>query len=377
MSIVITVVPVRTRRQQRDFQRLPWQIYAGDPNWVPPILSQEKLLLGWSRHPFYNTAKSHTLLAYRNDTVCGRLAVFVNDVHNQKYQEKRGFFGFFECVDDQAVADNLFAQARHWLREQGMTALRGPMNPSQNYTCGLLVDGFDRPPSFMMTYNPPYYAKLIEACGLSKAQDLYAYEIRTDELSPITTKYKPAVLSALEHSNLNIRPFHPKGQMYQQDIATYLDIYNKSLDGTWGFTPLSEAEAQHMAHDLKHILQPEFAVFVETQGKPIGASLALLDYNQILRKLNGRLTPLGFIRLLLSKRKITDARAMALTMLPGKTYAGLGIVMLDNLVEAAKKWHIQRYEFSWVLESNRQSRGSLERAGTRIASTYRIYDGDL
>jgi GNAT superfamily N-acetyltransferase len=375
MSGHVVVRPAVSWRDRRRFQRLAWSIYAGDLNWVPPILAQERQLLGWGQHPFFDNAEIVTLLAERGGRVVGRLAAIVNHVHNRKYNERRGFFGFFECVNDAIVARSLFEAAQTWLRHRGMTTVRGPVNPSLNYTCGLLVDGFDRPPCFLMTYNPPYYAALVESCGFAKSQDMYAYEMDTGRLAALTARYKPAVLAALESFKLAIRPFDPG--KYQQQSETYLDIYNRSLEGTWGFTPLQPREARHIAGELRHVIVPQLAVFAEIGGQPIGAVLALLDYNQILRKLNGRLFPFGFVRLLTGRRHITAARVMAITMVPGYQSAGLGIVLLDNLVGAVAKWGIERYEFSWVLESNVRSRGTLERAETKITSTYRFYDKAL
>jgi GNAT superfamily N-acetyltransferase len=376
----VVVRPVSSWRDRRRFQHLPWAIYAPhgthrDPNWVPPILAQERQLLGWGHHPFFDNAEIVTLLAERGDQTVGRLAVLVNHIHNRKYNEQRGFFGFFECVNDAAVVLALFETGDDWLRQRGMTTVRGPVNPSLNYTCGSLVDGFDRPPCFLMTYNPPYYAALLECCGFAKSQDLYAYEMDTTLLAAITERYKPMVLAALERSRVVIRRFDTKN--YQQESETYLDIYNRSLEGTWGFTPLQPREARHIAGELRHVIVPQFAVFAEMDGQPIGALLALLDYNQILRKLNGRLFPFGFVRLLTGRRHITAARAMAMTMVPGYQNAGLAIVLMDNLVVAAANWGLERYEFSWVLESNTNSRGTLERLGTKITSTYRIYDKAL
>jgi GNAT superfamily N-acetyltransferase len=342
---------------------------------VPPILAQERELLGWGHHPFFDNAEIVTLLAEREGRAAGRLAVLINHVHNRKYNERRGFFGFFECIDDAAVAGGLFEAGQDWLRQRGMTVVRGPVNPSLNYTCGLLVDGFDRPPYFLMTYNPPYYAALVESCGFAKSQDMYAYEMDTGRLAALTARYKPAVLAAIESFKLVIRPFDPG--KYQQQSETYLDIYNRSLEGTWGFTPLQPREARHIAGELRHVIVSQLAVFAEIGGQPIGAVLALLDYNQILRKLNGRLFPFGFVRLLTGRRHITAARVMAITMVPGYQSAGLGIVLLDNLVGAVAKWGIERYEFSWVLESNVRSRGTLERAETKITNTYRLYDKSL
>jgi GNAT superfamily N-acetyltransferase len=375
MSDGITVRAAVSSRDRRHFQRLPWTIYANDPNWVPPILSQERLLLGWKRHPFFDHAQMVTLLAERQAKVVGRIAVFVNDVHNDKYQEKRGFFGFFECVDDLAVARELFAAGHAWLLERGMTDWRGPVNPSLNYTCGLLIDGFTSPPVFLMTYNRPYYAALIEACGFAKTQDMYAYEMDVACLATLVDRYKPAVLSALDGRGLVVRPFDRS--RFAEEIKTFLGIYNRALEGTWGFTPLQVREAEHIAAELGQIIAPEFAAFAVLDGEVIGAVLALLDYNQIIRKLDGRLLPFGIFRLMLGQKRINVARGMAVMMVPGHQQSGLSVVLLDRLCEAAKPWGLKGWEFSWVLESNASSRGTLRRAGTKLTKTYRIYDRAL
>ncbi len=375
MSSGVTVKAVTTWRDRWRFQRLPWTIYAKDANWVPPILSKERLLLGWGRHPFFDHAEMVTLLAERDGRVAGRIAVFVNDIHNAKYDEKRGFFGFFECIDDLSVAHALFDAGRDWLMQRGMTDWRGPVNPSLNYTCGLLIEGFTSPPVFLMTYNPPYYAALIEGCGFAKAQDMYAYEMDVALLAKLVTRYKPAVMSALEGDDLTVRRFDRSH--LAAEIRTFLDIYNRALDGTWGFTPLQPGEVKHIAAEMGSIIAPEFTAFAMVDGKAVGVVLALLDYNQIIRKLDGRLLPFGIFRLLWGRKRINVARTMAMTMVPGYQQSGLGIVLLDRLVEAAKPWGLKSWEFSWVLESNDSSRGTLERAGTKLAKTYRIYDRAL
>jgi len=191
-------------------------------------------------------------------------------------------------------------------------------------------------------------------------------------LQVLVDRYKQAVLALLKWPGLLIRSIDPA--RLQQEIKTYLDIYNRSLDGTWGFTPLQPREARHIASELKYLIVPQFTAFAEIDGQPIGALFALLDYNHILAKLNGRLFPFGIVRLMAGRRKITTVRAMAMTMVPGYQNAGLSVVLIDNLIGPAKKWGIQRWELSWILESNNRSRGSLERAGMKITKTYRIYD---
>jgi len=256
-----------------------------------------------------------------------------------------------------------------------MTDWRGPVNPSLNYTCGLLIDGFSSPPVFLMTYNRPYYAALIEALGFAKTQDMYAYEMDVALLAKLVDRYKPAVMSSLEGDDFAVRRFDRKH--FAAEIRTFLEIYNRALDGTWGFTPLQQGEVTHIAKEMGQIIAPEFAAFAMVDGVAIGAVLALLDYNQIIRKLNGRLLPFGIFRILRGRKRINVARAMAVTMLPEYQQSGLGIVLLDRLVESAKPWGLKGWEFSWVLESNEASRGSLKKAGTKLTKTYRIYDRAL
>jgi len=187
----VTVIPVRTRREQKLFLEFPWKHYQGDPNWIPPLRMTQKELVGFAAHPFYQRNSAQAFLAVRQGQVCGRIAAIVNRAHNERYEERRGFFGFFESVDDQQVADALLDAVRIWLAEQGIYRLRGPTNPSMNYEVGLLIDGFDTPPMFMMTYNPPYYQKLLENYGLRKAQDLYAFWGHRDMLPTIRARLAP------------------------------------------------------------------------------------------------------------------------------------------------------------------------------------------
>lgn len=377
MTGTITVRATTSRQDRQRFQRLPWAIYAGDAHWVPPIISQERHLLGWpgwrgNGHPFFDNAEMVTLLAERDGKAVGRIAVFVNHIHNRTSGDKCGFFGFFECIDDIAVASALFNTGREWLAARGLSTCRGPVNPSLNYTCGLLVEGFSTPPVFLMTYNPPYYEALIKACGFNKSQDLYAYEMDVALLAKLVDRYKPAVLSALDGRGLTVRPFNPS--RFDEEIQTYIQLYNSALSGTWGFTPLQQGEVKRIAADLRHIIAPEFAAFAMVNGKAVGVVLALLDFNQIIRTINGRLLPFGIFKLIRARRRINVARAIAVTMAPGFQQSGLAVVLMDYLVEAARPWGLKHWEFSWVLESNTSSRGTLERAGTKRSKTYRIYD---
>jgi GNAT superfamily N-acetyltransferase len=368
----LTVKPVASRRERKQFLQFPWTLYRGDPNWVPPLRMDQKELVGYARHPFYIRNAVQTFLALRGKEVCGRIAAILNRDHNERYREQRGFFGFFECVDDQEVANGLFDAAREWFAAQGVHCLRGPTNPSLNYTLGLLIDGFDSPPTFMMTYNPRYYERLFEGYGFRKTQDLYAFWGHVSMLPPIAEKLTPVVEQIIEHERVVVRPLDRR--RFAEDVMSFLSIYNRSLTNTWGFVPMSDAEVRHVAKGLRHLIVPELAIGAEIDGRMIGACFGLPDYNARIKQIDGRLFPFGFLRLLRNKRAIKRIRVISTNVLPEFQRLGVGLVLLRGLVPMALDWGLEEAEFSWVLESNSLSRGSLQKGGAKLAKTYRLYD---
>lgn len=368
----IQVQPVRSRQQRKLFLNYPWELYRGDPFWIPPLRGNQRELVGYARHPFYENNEVETFLAYRSGEVCGRIAAILNRGHLERYHDDRGFFGFFECVDDQEVAGKLFDAVRQWFADRNIFSVRGPMNPSQNYELGLLIEGFDSSPTFMMTYNPPYYARLIEGCGFRKTQDLYAYFGHIDMLPKVAEKLRPIALGIIEHLGVRIRSLDRAD--FRADVESFLQIYNRSLANTWGFVPMSEGEVRHMAQGLKHLIVPELAIGVEVDGRLVGAVFGLPDFNPRIRAIDGRLFPFGFWRLLRNKQEIKRIRAISTNVLPEYQRQGLGLVLLHGLVPKAMEWGIEEAEFSWVLESNRLSWRSLEKGGAIRTKTYRLYD---
>lgn len=371
-SASVEVKPVQTSADRKAFLSLPWKLYADDPNWIPPLRMNQEELLGYRKHPFHEQGEVKTFVARRGSEVCGRIAAIVDRAHNSQYDVKQGFFGFFESQNDQEVADALLSTAQAWLHEQGMQGLRGPVNPSLNYECGLLVDGFDSPPTFMMTYNPSYYADLIEHYGLVKAQDLLAFWGHIKMLDTLDKKLGFVTEEAKRRFDIKVRRMDRK--RFKQDVQTFLDIYNKSMLNNWGFVPLSQGELDHMAASLKHLIVPELTSIAEVDGKPVAVVFGLLDYNPRIKMIDGRLFPFGFIRLLANRKKIKKFRTIAANVLPEFQRWGLGLVVLHSLLPAALEWGIEEAEFSWVLETNKLSRGSLERGGAQLAKTYRIFD---
>jgi hypothetical protein len=375
MTVNYQVSRVNGSKDQSEFLNLAWRIYKDDPNWIPPLRQNIMELVGFRKHPFYDNATIENFLVRKDGLVVGRISAIVNHSHNERFEEKRGFFGFFECIDDQQAANALFATACRHLVSQGMTDVRGPCNPGLNYEVALLVDGFDTPPTFMMTYNPPYYEKLIVGCGFSKCEDCYAYEGVVSEIANLDPKLAFVVTELKRRFNVKVRRFDLK--RFTEEVNLFLNIYNKSLVATWGFVPLSPAEVAHQAKGLRHLLVPELTTVIEVDGKPIGSGLALLDFNPVIKQINGRLFPFGFIKLMLSKRKLKRVRLMSTNVLPEFQRWGFGLLALERMLPDVLKMGITHGEFSWVLESNHLSRSSLERGGVRRVKTYRFYDRSL
>jgi len=370
----IAIQPVETRGQQKRFIRLPWRIYADDPCWMPPLIMPQEELLGFRKHPFYERSRSRSFLATRGGRDVGRITAIVNAGHIDRYKEQRGFFGFFECDDDTAASRALFQAAGDWLHAQGMTCIRGPANPTLNYECGLLIEGFDTPPFFMMTHNRPWYANLVEDAGFGKIEDMFAFWGQASMLDGIDPKLATMIEGVKERFGVTLRPLD-KGR-FAEEVRMFLHIYNESLGGTWGFVPLTPGEVDHMAASLRYLIEPKLAIVAEVAGKPVGAVFCLLDYNPRIKAINGKLFPFGFMKLLWNKKGIKRLRAISTNVIPEYQAWGIGLVLMSGLYEQFIKWGLQEVEFSWVLESNYLSRRTLERGGAVVTKKYRMYQDD-
>jgi len=365
----------KNRGDQKRFMSLLWDLYGNDKNWVPPLVQNQKELVGFLKHPFYIDNRCENFIVLKDGRTAGRVCALVNVGHNERFNEKRGFFGFYDCIDDSRASELLLTEACRYLKAEGMTDVRGPTNPSLNHELGVLVDGFDSPPTFMMTYNYPYYERLLLEFGFEKSQDLYAYEGYVSMIANLDPKLTFVIEELKRRFNVKVRPFDLK--RFDEEVKLFLDLYNKSLVATWGFVPLSAAEVAHQAKGLKHLLLPALTSIIEVDGKPIGAGLGLLDFNPVIKKIDGRLFPFGFIRLLMSKRKLKRVRLMSTNILPEFQRWGFGLLALERMLADIKRLGIERGEFSWVLESNHLSRASLERSGLERSKTYRLYDRPL
>ncbi|MBK8946606.1 MAG: hypothetical protein IPM32_15225 [Ignavibacteriae bacterium] len=360
----------------KNFLKLAFNIYKDDPNWVPPLFIDKMKILNKQKNPFFiNTNNDIELfIAYKGNAPVGRIAAIKNDTHNKIHNENVGFFGFFESINDQNVANKLLDTAKDWLKKQGFSTMRGPTNPTSNDEYGALLEGFDDTPRLLMPYNPKYYLNLYDNYGLKKAKDLYAYDIQNSEMKK-NEKIKRVNDLVVQRYGLKIRSVNMKN--FQKELEIFKMIYNKTWSANWGFIPMSEAEIDAAAKDLKPLINPDFVFFAEIKNEVIGVVLAMPDYNQIFKTMKGRLFPFQFLKLYTQKKKITWARVIALGVLPEYQKKGIdGVLYYECLVRAAKHG-IYQGEASWILEDNLMMNRGAETMQGRIYKKYRIYEKEI
>ncbi|MCE2484751.1 MAG: hypothetical protein J4F42_04515 [Desulfurellaceae bacterium] len=371
----VRVVPVRRRSALRAFLRLPERLYRHEPAWVPPLLLDLKAQLNPNRHPFHQHATVEYFLALRAGQVVGRIAAIVNHRYVSFHKRPVGFFGFFESVDDPAVASALLGVAERWLAERRMTHVQGPMNFSTNEMCGLLVDGFEHPPMLMMPYNLAYYAALIEAAGYQQAKDLLAYliDVRADATPP--ARLVRGVERLQRAQGVTIRPIDRR--RFETEIRELFAIYQQAWQHNWGFVPVTEAELEHFVKQVRWIADPRLCLIAEVEGQAVGFALALPDYNQVLRRTNGRLLPCGWLKLVWHRRAVNATRILLLGLKPGVRLRGLDAMLYLRLWHEAPENGYPYVECSWILEDNWPMIRGLERMGAVRYKTYRVYEKAL
>ena len=367
----VTIRIVRSKTDERRFIDFIYTHYRNSEHWVPPLRLERRKLIDTRKNPFYRHAERELFLAERDGRVVGRIGAIVNHNHNRHHNDRVGFFGFFESIDDQAVAAALFAAAKGYLRGRGMDAMRGPANPSVNDEYGLLVEGFDLPPAVMMPYNPPYYAKLLEGCGLRKAKDLYAY-LGTTQTTLDVPKIKRANEIFKKRSGLTYRPLDMKD--FPAEIERIKRIYNQAWQGNWGEVPMTDAEFDALAKDLKPVVRPELVIIAETaDGAVAGFGLSLPDINIALKDNRGGGLLRGLWYLFTRRSKIDLSRILVCGVLPEYRRTGAAGVLFYELAARAHELGYRRGEASWILEDNVMMIRAAEAMQSRKYKTYRIY----
>jgi GNAT superfamily N-acetyltransferase len=371
----LRVRAARTRRDLKRFIDFPYRLHARDPVWVPPLRRDVELLLSRSRNPFFEHAEAEYLLAEREGTVVGRIAAISNRLHNETHGDGVGFFGFFECVNDQAVADALLDAAAAWCRERNHDVLRGPASFSVNDECGLLVDGFESPPTLMMPHNPRYYIGLLERAGLSKAKDLWVYQGGSEEhYVPVPERLARGTELIRQRQGITLRALDLKN--FEHEVERIKELYNAAWEKNWGFVPMTEHEIDHLAEQFKPVVIPEMVPMAEKDGKLIGFGIALPDLNVVFRRhRSGRLFPM-ILDLLwsLKMKRIRRARILLLGVHPEYRGKGIDAMLYHWIWTKSGERRIYWGEAGWILEDNPAMNASLEKMTFRVYKTYRLYD---
>jgi len=368
---MVTISPCRSKKDLRLFEVLPERLHRDDPCFVPPFPGSISKIFH-PESPYQRGGELLPLLAMRDGRPVGRIAAVVNRAHTDYYGDRTGFFGFFDCVDDQGVASALFEAARGELRKRGLDTVRGPYNPTVNDECGLLVDGFDRPPFVMMPYNPPYYERLYEGLGLRKARDLYAFYLSSATVLP--ERIMKIVARVKRSTGLSLRPVDLK--RLDDELVVIHRLYNATLDRNWGFVPITLDDLRYAADDLRAILDPELVMIAEKDGVPVGFSLCIPNINETMGKLRS-VPRILRIPLFLWHWKTSppkEARLAALGVAP--EFRGRGVAALfyaETLLRGRKAY--QGGELSWVEETNEEIMHGIEVMGGTRYKTYRIYEG--
>ena len=379
MSARLTIRQIRDRRGRRCLLNLPFDLYQSQPNWVAPLRqAQAKILAG--KTAFFDHAEMATFLARRNGRDVGRIAAIHNLAHNEHHKDSVGFFGFFECEPgDREAAAGLFEYAEQWLADRGLTRARGPVNPSMNAECGLLIDGFDRPPMVMMPYNPPEYAELIEAAGYTKSKDLYAYLVKAEKVDHGKGRDRMVRLAEVmrrRRPEVSVRPLDMK--RYEQDVLRLLNVFETARSDNWGHVPLTKNEVLEMARDMKSVVDPDLSLIAEVGDTPAGASMALLNINRALAAVRGRLLPFGFLKFIREMKRIHEIRIFGIAALERYRHLGItGLLLLETILRGRAKG-IDAGEASWVLEDNDMSNRTIQNVlEPTHYKTYRIYEKQI
>jgi GNAT superfamily N-acetyltransferase len=375
-SAPVVVSPVAGKRELREFILLPFRLYEGVPQWVPPLISERKRHLDRTRNPYFQHADAEYFLARRGDRIVGRISAQIDRHFNEVQENDWGQFGFFECEDDPEAASMLIDTARVWLADRGRDHMIGPLDFSTNDECGLLVEGHERSPQILEGWHHPYYAALLEGAGLTKAMDLYKWSLHVsgrENVLPVI--FELADKLEPEHG-ITIRGMRRRD--LTAEVGRFMEIYNASWERNWGFVPLTAAEIEHYASELKPILDENWAMVAETrEGETVGVALTLPDYNQVLKKLNGRLLPFGWLRALREQKKIDAVRVFALGVKPEYQHTGVAAGLYARHFEMAAKTPQSGGEMGWILEVNKPMNKAMEAMGGKIVKRYRIYGGDL
>jgi hypothetical protein len=375
----VTIRPVRTRAELKRFVKVPFRLHRDQPQWVPPLIFERMEFLNREKNPYFEHAEAEFFLAERDGDPVGRITAQVDHRWDEFQGGSDAMFGFFETADDPEVASALLGAASEWARSKSRARLLGPMDFTTNDEIGILIEGYERRPMILEPWHPPHYRELIEAEGFAKEMDVQMWELQFGDLKE-GERFDPAIHAAAEKAlneeGIAIRNMRTREMA--DEVRRFMDVYNEAWGDNWGFVPITDAEVEFQAKNLKQILDEDWAYMAEKDGEVIGAALTLPDVNQVMAKLNGRLLPFGWLRFLLGKRKIDQLRVLALGVKHAYRHSGVAAgLYLKHLETAARPGAIGGGEMGWILETNGPMNRAMEGMGGKVVKKYRIFEKQL
>ncbi|HHI81799.1 MAG TPA: N-acetyltransferase [Rhizobiales bacterium] len=375
----VIVREVSGKRDLDAFLKVPFKVFEDDPNWVPQLFLERKEHLSPEKNPYFEHAKAQLFIAWRSGVPVGRISAQIDQLHLQRYGDATGQFGFIDAIDDIEVFRALLARAGNWLAERGMTRMQGPFSFSINEETGLLVDGFDTPPSIMMPHARPWYGARLKELGLKKIKDVIAYDYDIS-IEPPRSMLR-MVGKAKKAGKLEIRPISKKHMA--RDLEIIIDIFNDAWSDNWGFVPMTDAEIKALGANLKMLVKEDYIAIATYDGEPAAMGVTLPNINDWIYDLDGRLLPFGWAKLLWRMYAGAPKRLRMPLMGVRKKYHGspvgsaLAIAIVNEVRQVHLKRGAERAELSWILEDNIAMRHLLDALGATPYKTYRIYEQEL
>jgi GNAT superfamily N-acetyltransferase len=375
----VSIKPVRSKRELKRFVKVPFGLHRDHPQWVAPLVFERMEFLNRKKNPWFEHAEVELFIAERGGEPVGRISAQIDHRWDQFQGGSDAMFGFFETAEDPEVAAALLGAATEWARGKGRGRILGPMDFTTNDEIGILIEGYERRPMILEPWHPPYYRELIESEGFGKVMDVQMWELQFGDLKE-GERFDPSIHAAAE------KALHEEGiairNMNKRDMAgevrRFMDVYNEAWGDNWGFVPITDAEVEFQAKNLKQVIDEDWAYMAEKDGEVIGAALTLPDINQVLAKLNGRLLPFGWVRFLLGKGKIDQLRVLALGVKHEYRHSGVAAgLYLKHLETAARPGAIEGGEMGWILETNGPMNRAMEGMGGKIVKKYRVYEKPL
>jgi GNAT superfamily N-acetyltransferase len=373
----VEVRPVSGRRELTAFIKLPFRLHRETP-WVPPLISERRKFLDRSKNPYFGHGEAQYFIAWRDGRPVGRITAQIDRRWDEFQGGKDAQFGFIEAENDSEVFDALFRAADAWAHERGRQRLLGPMDFTTNDECGLLIDGYDIHPLILQPWHPPYYRDRVEERGYEKKVDLLMWNLEMGELKQ-GDRFADAIHAVADkvESEHGITVRNMRKSDLEAEMGRFMEVYNAAWAPNWGFVPVTDEEVAFQAQNLKQILDERWAFIAERDGEVLGAALTLPDINQVTKKMNGRLLPLGWLRFLLGRRKIDRVRVFALGVKPEYQHTGIAARFYVRHIETAAELGMPGAETGWILETNKAMNRAMEGMGGTVVKRYRLYEKTL